>query len=317
MPVEITHQAIVPDNMARQRLDHVVSHLFPQYSRSRLQSWIKSGGVTVDGEVMRTGQRLYGGEDIAIAVVAVEVESLPQEMALDVVFEDEALLVINKPMGRVVHPGAGNMDGTLLNALLYHYPDLDGVPRAGIVHRLDKDTTGLLVVAKTLESQNQLVQQLQARTVKRLYEAVVYGVFEGPGKVNAAIGRHTSQRTKMAVRRDGKEAISRYRVLQQFGEHTRLEVSLETGRTHQIRVHMQHIRHSLIGDNTYCGGYKIPRNRQPILLDALQSFPRPALHARELSLQHPTTGKNCRWTVALPEDMEVLLAALAAADICD
>jgi len=266
---------------------------------------------------MRTGQRLYGGEDIAIAVVAVEVESLPQEMALDVVFEDEALLVINKPMGLVVHPGAGNMDGTLLNALLYHYPDLDGVPRAGIVHRLDKDTTGLLVVAKTLESQNQLVQQLQARTVKRLYEAVVYGVFEGPGKVNAAIGRHTSQRTKMAVRRDGKEAISRYRVLQQFGEHTRLEVSLETGRTHQIRVHMQHIRHSLIGDNTYGGGYKIPRNRQPILLDALQSFPRPALHARELSLQHPTTGKNCRWTVALPEDMEVLLAALAAADICD
>ena len=317
MPVEITHQAKVPDNMARQRLDHVVSHLFPQYSRSRLQSWIKSGGVTVDGEVMRTGQRLYGGEDIAIAVVAVEVESLPQEMALDVVFEDEALLVINKPMGLVVHPGAGNMDGTLLNALLYHYPDLDGVPRAGIVHRLDKDTTGLLVVAKTLESQNQLVQQLQARTVKRLYEAVVYGVFEGPGKVNAAIGRHTSQRTKMAVRRDGKEAISRYRVLQQFGEHTRLEVSLETGRTHQIRVHMQHIRHSLIGDNTYGGGYKIPRNRQPILLDALQSFPRPALHARELSLQHPTTGKNCRWTVVLPEDMEVLLAALAAADICD
>ena len=317
MPVEITHQAKVPDNMARQRLDHVVSHLFPQYSRSRLQSWIKSGGVTVDGQLKRTGQKLYGGENIAIAVVTVEVESVPQEMALDVVFEDEALLVVNKPMGLVVHPGAGNMDGTLLNALLYHYPDLDGVPRAGIVHRLDKDTTGLLVVAKTLESQNQLVQQLQARTVKRLYEAVVYGVFEGPGKVDAAIGRHVSQRTKMAVRRDGKEAISRYRVLQQFGEHTRLEVSLETGRTHQIRVHMQHIRHSLIGDNTYGGGYKIPRNRQPILLEALQSFARPALHARELSLQHPTTGVNCRWTVALPEDMEVLLAALSAADICD
>mgnify|MGYP006107012947 FL=1 len=317
MPVEITHQAKVPDNMARQRLDHVVSHLFPQYSRSRLQSWIKSGGVTVDGQLMRTGQKLYGGENIAIAVVTVEVESVPQEMALDVVFEDEALLVVNKPMGLVVHPGAGNMDGTLLNALLYHYPDLDGVPRAGIVHRLDKDTTGLLVVAKTLESQNQLVQQLQARTVKRLYEAVVYGVFEGPGKVNAAIGRHTSQRTKMAVRRDGKEAISRYRVLQQFGEHTRLEVSLETGRTHQIRVHMQHIRHSLVGDNTYGGGYKTPRNRQPILLEALQSFPRPALHARELSLQHPITGLNCRWTAALPKDMEVLLAALSAADICD
>ena len=317
MPVEITHQAKVPDNMARQRLDHVVAHLFPQYLRSRLQSWIKAGGLTIDGQVLRAGHKLYGGEDIVIAVATVEVESTPQEMDLDIVFEDEDLLVVNKPMGLVVHPGAGNMDGTLLNALLYHYPDLDGIPRAGIVHRLDKDTTGLLVVAKTLESQNQLVQQLQARTVKRLYEAVVYGVFEGPGKVNAAIGRHPTQRTKMAIRRDGKEAISRYRVLQQFGEHARLEVSLETGRTHQIRVHMQYIRHSLIGDNTYGGGYKTPRNQQPILVDALQSFPRPALHARELRLQHPISGKDYRWTAELPQDMTALIAALAAADVCE
>ena len=317
MPVEIAHYAKVPDSMARQRLDHVVAILFPQYSRSRLQAWIKSGGLTVNGVAFRTGHKLYGGEAIEIQVVATEVGSAPQEMPLDIVFEDDDLLVVNKPMGLVVHPGAGNMDGTLLNALLYHYPDLDAVPRAGIVHRLDKDTTGLMVVAKTLESQNQLVRQLQSRTVKRLYEAVVYGVFEGAGKVDVAIGSHPTQRTRMAVRKDGKEAISRYRVLQQFGEHTRLEVSLETGRTHQIRVHMQHIRHSLIGDSIYGGGYKTPRNRQPMLLEALQSFPRPALHARELSLQHPISGKPCRWFTPLPEDMEDLLATLAAADICD
>jgi 23S rRNA pseudouridine1911/1915/1917 synthase len=317
MPVEISHQAKVPDNMARQRLDHVAALLFPQYSRSRLQSWIKSGGLKVNGEALRTGSRLFGGEHIAIEVVATEVTSEPEDIALDIVYEDEALLVVNKPMGLVVHPGAGNLDGTLLNALLFYCPSLDAVPRAGIVHRLDKDTTGLLVVAKTLESQHRLVQQLQDRSVKRIYEAVVYGTFDGPGRVDAPIGRHPSQRTKMTVRKDGKEAMTRFRVLKQFGEHTRLEVSLETGRTHQIRVHMQHIHRSLIGDKTYGGGYKIPRNGHPALLEALQLFPRPALHARELSLQHPLSDEGCHWSVPIPADLEGLLASLNLADIDD
>lgn len=313
MPADIEHQAQVPDDCARLRLDHVAASLFPQYSRSRLQAWIKSGGLTVDGKTLRMGQKLMGGEQLCIRVATVEVADQAEAMALDIVHEDAALLVINKPRGLVVHPGAGNPDGTLLNALLHHCPALDGVPRAGIVHRLDKDTTGLMVVAKTLESQHQLVMQLQARTVSRIYEALVYGVFEGPGKVEAAIGRHPTQRVKMAVRRDGKDAVTRYRVLEQYSEHTRLELALETGRTHQIRVHMQHIHHSLIGDPTYGGGYKEPKSRRPQLRDALQNFPRPALHARELKLVHPESAQQCHWQVPVPQDIERLAAILAGA----
>lgn len=309
MPTYIHELTTIPADLALQRLDRAAVHLFPQYSRARLQRWIKSGELTLDGELRRPRDKVSGGEEIEIDASVQEVSFAPEEISLDIVFEDDALLVVNKPAGLVVHPGAGNPNGTLLNALLYHDPNLASVPRAGIVHRLDKDTTGLLVVAKNLVSQNALVQQLQAREVSRIYEAVVHGVVVQPGIISAPISRHAVHRTRMAVQSSGKEAITHYRALRRFAAHTHVELSLETGRTHQIRVHMQFRGYPLVGDPTYG---KRGREVDERLEAAFEKIGRQALHARKLSLTHPVYGEELSFEAALPRDMLELLDVLAA-----
>lgn len=316
MAERIQLSAAVPEDMVGARLDQVAARLFPDYSRARLQLWIKSGELTVDGQVRKPRDRMLAGEELRVAAeVEDEDRWQPEAIALDIVHEDAAILVLDKPAGLVVHPAAGHARGTLLNALLAHSPDLASVPRAGIVHRLDKDTSGLMVVAKTLAAQNHLVEQLQARTVSREYEAIVCGEMTGGGKVQADIGRHSQQRKKMAVvTHGGKEAITHYRLLQRFGHYTHLRCMLETGRTHQIRVHMAYIKHPLVGDPAYGGRPRIPPAASETLITAIRSFPRQALHARRLSLVHPATGEDCSWESPLPDDMQQLLAILQAED---
>ncbi len=304
----------VPSGLGGERCDAIASHLFPDYSRSRLQGWLKDGSLTVDGEACKPKTKLLPGQ-----LLVLEAELEPQgdwqaeDIPLNIVYEDDDILVVNKPAGMVVHPGAGNWSGTLLNALLYHYPDIDKVPRAGIVHRLDKDTTGLMVVAKTLQAQTDLVMQLQDRSVSREYAAVVVGTFTGGGTVNEPIGRHPQQRTKMGVLRastnGAKEAITHYWIEKRFSQYTLVRVKLETGRTHQIRVHMAHLGHALVGDSTY-SRFKIPKGASPELVEALRHFPRQALHARKLGLEHPETGEYLEWEVPMPSDMQALLIAL-------
>ncbi len=298
------------------RFDQIAASLFPDYSRARLQLWIKEGALTVNGECKRPREKLLPGDRLLlVAEVADEERWEAEDIALDVVFEDEALLVLNKPAWLVVHPAAGHPSGTLLNALLAHCQDLASVPRAGIVHRLDKDTSGLMVVAKTLAAQNHLVNQLQARTVSREYEAVAMGSMTGGGRVEADIGRHPRQRKKMAVvQLGGKEAITHYRLLQRFGHYSHILCQLETGRTHQIRVHMAHIKHPLVGDPLYAGRPRIPKGASERLIDALRSFPRQALHARRLSLIHPTSDEECGWEVELPADIQGLIQVLQDED---
>lgn len=294
-----------------QRLDQVAAQLFSDYSRSRLQSWIKDGSLTVDGRTQRPRDTLYGGEKLELeAELEDQGDWKAEAIDLEVVYEDDFILVINKPAGLVVHPAAGHQDGTLLNALLHHAPELSKVPRAGIVHRLDKDTTGLMVVAKTLEAQTDLVLQLQARSVTREYECVVVGVMTSGGKIDEPIARHGTNRQKMAIMAGGKQAVSHYRVLSRFRAHTHVKVKLETGRTHQIRVHMSYLRFPLIGDQTYGGRLRIPPGATPELIKMLREFPRQALHARRLELVHPNDGRTMRWEAPLPQDMVELLALL-------
>jgi len=311
MSDRISLTALVASESGGQRLDQVAAQLFPDFSRSRLQGWIKDGCLTVDGRTVRPRDRVYGGEKLELEAER-EIQGAwePEAIELDVVYEDDALIVINKPAGLVVHPAAGHQDGTLLNALLHHAPALAKVPRAGIVHRLDKDTTGLMVVAKTLEAQTDLVAQLQARTVTREYEAVVVGVMTAGGKVDQPIARHGTSRQKMAVMVGGKQAVSHYRVISRFRAHTHVRVKLETGRTHQIRVHMSYIHFPLIGDQTYGGRMRIPAGATRELIEILREFPRQALHARRLQLQHPVDGRTMTWEVPLPEDMLHLIALL-------
>ena len=304
----------VGDELAGLRLDQAAAKLWPDYSRSRLKEWILSGELTVDGATLKPKDKLEGGEQLALQVtLAADPRWQAEDIALDIVFEDEAILVINKPRGLVVHPAAGNPDGTLLNAILHHHPGAESVPRAGIVHRLDKDTTGLMVVAKSIESQTHLVQQLQAREVHREYEAVVYGAMTGGGKVDAAIGRHPIHRQKMAVlSHGGKEAVTHYRLLKRFAHHSHIACLLETGRTHQIRVHMAHLNYPLVGDPMYAGRARRPKGAGSELLDCLQAFDRQALHARRLELEHPFSGDWLEFDSELPDDMQTLLATLAA-----
>ncbi|ROQ17043.1 ribosomal large subunit pseudouridine synthase D [Marinimicrobium koreense] len=314
MADQLQQSTRVPPDMAGMRFDQVASGLFPEFSRARLQSWIKDGQLTLDGRIAKPKERLLGGETLRLeAELEAQGEWEPEAIDLNIVYEDDDLLVINKPAGLVVHPAAGNHTGTLLNALLHHCPALEGVPRAGIVHRLDKDTTGLMVVAKTLSAHTDLVEQLQERIVSREYEAVAIGTMTGGGTVDAPIGRHPRQRKLMAVlERGGKRAVTHYRLLERFAAHTHIRVKLETGRTHQIRVHMAHIRHPLVGDATYAGRFKIPKGASDELIHELKSFPRQALHAARLGLEHPGTGEYREWTAPLPDDFQSLLAALRA-----
>lgn len=285
--------------------------MFPEFSRERLKSWIQQGELTLDGQPARPKDRINGGERLALDTqLAEETRWAPQAIPLSVVFEDDDVLVIDKPAGLVVHPAAGNPDGTLLNALLYHYPALAGIPRAGIVHRLDKETTGLMMIARTLEAQTALVDQLQARTVSREYDAVVVGAMTAGGTVDAPIGRHPKDRQRQAVNASGKPAVTHYRVKERFRAHTHVRCRLETGRTHQIRVHMAHARYPLIGDPVYGGRLKLPAGAGETLKTALREFPRQALHAHKLRFDHPVTGKPVECEAPLPDDLYLLLDAL-------
>ncbi|MBI5918309.1 MAG: 23S rRNA pseudouridine(1911/1915/1917) synthase RluD [Nitrosomonadales bacterium] len=302
----------VPDAYAGLRLDQALAKLLPEYSRSRLQSWVEAEQVTLNGVPAAVRQKVWGGEQIIVLPQAHPSEQVHQaeDIALDIVYEDDSLLVINKPVGLVVHPGSGNWEGTLLNALLHHSPQLAEVPRAGIVHRLDKDTSGLLVVAKTLIAQTALVRQMQERSVKREYLALAWGEFPRGGMVDAPIGRHPSQRVKMAVVEDGKPAVTHYSVEIAYPACTLIRCRLETGRTHQIRVHMAHIGHPLVGDTIYIKGVQ----KCPVELRALlNGFSRQALHATRLALDHPETGERMEWHVSMPQDMLTLLEAIGRA----
>lgn len=319
MSVTVSRTAEVPLDCAGMRLDQVAAQLFTEYSRERLKDWIKDGQLMLDGRPGKPKDRVAGGEIMQLnAELAVETPALPQDIPLNLVFEDEHLLVIDKPAGLVVHPGAGNPDGTLMNALLHHHTDLNLLPRAGIVHRIDKDTSGLLVVAKTLEAHTDLTAQLADKSVYREYEAIVAGVMTSGATINEPIDRHPTDRTRMAVvkRRDdddtrGRDAVTHYRVISRFRGHTHVRVQLETGRTHQIRVHMAHAAHPLVGDPVYGGRMRLPKGGTPEMIKAVQHFPRQALHARRLGLVHPATGADMSWESPLPADMVELLAILA------
>jgi len=310
----VTHiheSVIIPESQAGRRLDIALAQILPEYSRSRLKSWIEQGNVLLEGKAVKPREKVSGGEQVEIEVTLepqniVSAEALP----LDIVHEDEAILVINKPAGLVVHPAAGNWSGTLQNALLHHYPDLDALPRSGIVHRLDKDTTGLMVVARTLSAHTQLVNALQTHAVEREYRAVVQGVMTAGGIVDAAIGRHLVDRKRMAVVDNGKPSVTHYRVLQRYRAHTYIRLNLETGRTHQIRVHMASLNYPLTGDQVYGGRFRIPPEASPEFMQQLKSFRRQALHAARLSLVHPASADQVSWSVALPDDFQDLLAAL-------
>lgn len=298
----------VPDTMIGLRLDQAAAELFADFSRERLKAWIKSGALTRDGAPARPKDKLFGGERLTLeATLEEDTRFAPQAMALSIVHEDDDVLVIDKPAGLVVHPAAGNPDGTLLNALLHHAPGQMQLPRAGIVHRLDKDTTGLMVVAKTLAAHASLVEQLQARTVSREYDAVVTGRMTAGGSVDGPIGRHPKDRKRQAVTPSGKPAVTHYRVVERFPAHTHVRCRLETGRTHQIRVHMAHRRFPLIGDPVYAGRLKMPAGATDALKDVLRHFPRQALHARKLAFVHPGTGEALTFRAPLPDDMLMLL----------
>jgi 23S rRNA pseudouridine1911/1915/1917 synthase len=305
--IEVT----IPAEMAGRRLDQVLAELLPDFSRARLQQWIKNGKVQVDNGSLRAKDKLHGGERVRLeAEFEQQVDWQAEPMPLDIVYEDEAILVINKPAGLVVHPGTGNRAGTLVNALLHYAPELEQVARGGIIHRLDKDTSGLLVVARTPVAQKYLVERLQARDMHREYEAITTGVLTAGGKVDAPMDRHPRQRTRMAVVPEGKDAVTHYRVIERFRAHTHVRCMLETGRTHQIRVHMAHIRYPLLGDPVYGGRLKLPPQASDEFVDLLRSFRRQALHAARLELAHPISGETMSWTAELPADMQHVLEVL-------
>ncbi|QIQ21844.1 23S rRNA pseudouridine(1911/1915/1917) synthase RluD [Zophobihabitans entericus] len=312
MSQEINLQAEIESSQLGQRLDQALAELFPDYSRSRIKDWILDNRVTVNGQIVnKAKEKVLGGEQIVIqATLDEDTRFIPQDIELNIVYEDDDILVINKPRDLVVHPGAGNPDGTILNALLHRYPEIASVPRAGIVHRLDKDTTGLMVVAKTVAAQTHLVEMLQLREITREYEAVVMGTMTAGGTVDQPIARHPTKRTHMSVYPMGKPAVTHYRVMEKFRCHTRLRLRLETGRTHQIRVHMAYITHPLVGDQLYGGRPKPPKGASDKFMDTLRNFDRQALHATMLRLFHPITGEQMEWHAPIPEDMENLIAVL-------
>jgi 23S rRNA pseudouridine1911/1915/1917 synthase len=302
----------IPEELAGQRLDQALAAVLSDYSRSRLKQWIESGEIRVDGRPWRPRDKVHGGELVELRATITEqgrVEAQP--IPLDIVHEDPHVLVVNKPAGLVVHPGAGNPDSTLQNALLALDPSLAALPRSGIVHRLDKDTSGLLLVARTLPAHTALVRMLGQREIHREYEAICRGVMTGGGTVDAPIDRHPVDRVRMAVREDGREAITHYRVIRRFRAHTHVRVELETGRTHQIRVHLAHVGYPLVGDRVYGGRLALPGGASEELRVALREFPRQALHAARLSLPHPVEDSMLEVSAPLPEDMIELLGVLA------
>jgi 23S rRNA pseudouridine1911/1915/1917 synthase len=308
-----THSLALPGDLAGLRLDQALARALPQYSRARLQSWIEAGAIEVDGRKLRAKDKVLGGEQVHIeARLEADEQVSAEDMPLEVVFKDKALFVINKPPGMVVHPGAGNARHTLQNALLALDPKLAVVPRAGLVHRLDKDTSGLLVVARTPEVHTKLVAALAEREVGRHYLAICTGVMTGGGTVDEPIGRHRSLRTKMAVRSDGRPSVTHYRLIKRFRAHTLASVELESGRTHQIRVHLAHIGYPVVGDPVYGGRRRIPAGASPELIAELNSFKRQALHAARLKLVHPISGHEVEWEAPLPADMVHLVAVLEA-----
>jgi len=307
------HALTLPSGAAGLRFDQALAQALPQYSRARLKTWIESGAVQVDGRPLRGKDRVLGGEQVRIrAELPVQDRVHAEAMPLAVVFRDRTMLVIDKPAGLVVHPGAGNARHTLQNALLALDPKLALVPRAGLVHRLDKDTSGLLLVARTPEAHSALTAAMAARQITREYLAVCTGVLTGGGTIDEPIGRHRTQRTRMAVRSDGRPAVTHYRIERRFRAHTLVRVTLETGRTHQIRVHLAHIGFPVVGDPAYGGRRRIPKGSSPALAAELRAFPRQALHAARLSLSHPLTHREHEWRSPLPADMQRLLAALEA-----
>lgn len=313
MPVmqHLQRRVRIPAELGGHRLDQAAAALFEGLSRARLQRWIEVGELLVDGARRRCRDRVLGGEWLTLdATLLAAGEWAQQQVPFRVVDEDAELLVIDKPAGVVVHPAAGNPDHTLLNGLLLRYPELRALPRGGIVHRLDKDTTGLMVVARTLRAHVCLVAQLRERSVRREYDALACGRVIAGGTVSAPVGRHPAVRTRMAVVASGREAISHYRVARRFPAHTLLRLCLETGRTHQIRVHMAHLGHPLVGDPVYGGRLRLPAASSPVARTALQEFRRQALHAARLVLRHPGDGSERSWTAPLPADFAALLAAL-------
>ena len=305
------HSTRIPDELAGQRLDQALAQMFPEYSRSRLKAWLLDGSVLVDGDVWRPRDRVGGGERVELTVKAeVAVRAAPELISFDIAFEDDALLVVNKPAGLVVHPGAGNAAGTLMNGLLYHAPLLQELPRAGIIHRLDKDTSGLLLVAKTLPAHTTLVRRLADREISRQYLAVCNGVLTGGGTIDAPIARHRVDRKRMAINDKGKPAVTHYTVIERFRAHTYIRVVLDTGRTHQIRVHFAHRRHALLGDPVYGGRLALPAGASAELVATLRAFKRQALHASRLELAHPVSDESLCFEAPPPADFDQLLLTL-------
>jgi len=311
MQESVLLKATIPENMAGKRLDQVLAEIFKDHSRTRLQTWIRNGHVRVNNKILRQRDHVVGGELVEIkASFETRDSSSPEDIPLHVLHEDSELIILNKPAGLVVHPGAGNPEHTLLNALLHFDPQLEYVPRAGIVQRLDKDTSGLMVVARTPQIHTYLVEQLQARCIKREYKTIVSGVMTAGGSIDQPIGRHPRHRKKMTVSDKGKTAITHYRIIKKFSGHTYLQIQLETGRTHQIRVHLSYLKYPILGDPVYGGRVKIPKNTSMQLISTIQSFPRQALHACKIELKHPVSGDMICLESPLPEDMQSLLEAL-------
>ena len=310
-----TLTATVTESVAGKRLDQALSLLFNDYSRARLQQWVKAGRVTVEAQQRKSKDKVYLGENIVMQVEAdIEVVWQPEDIPLNILYEDDDIIVINKPVGLVIHPAPGHASGTLCNALLHHVPNAMNLPRAGVVHRLDKDTSGIMIVAKTLSAHSSLVESLQAREISREYIALVYGETTAGGTVDAPIGRHKVDRKRMAVLGDldsaGKHAVTHYRIRQRYHSYTLLDIKLETGRTHQIRVHMAHIHSPIVGDHVYGGRIRIPKQCSENLRTAIQQFKRQALHAHQLTLQHPITKEKMSWQAPLADDIVQLLSNL-------
>lgn len=311
MQQPVHHQFIIPATYAGKRLDQALACLCPDYSRARLQTWLKQQMITVDGQHHQGKYKLHGGETVIIdAQLSVETPWHAQDLPIDIIYEDHDIFILNKQANQVVHPAAGNPDGTLVNALLHHAPTLEALPRAGLIHRLDKDTTGLLVIAKTLSAHHWLVDQLQQRLITREYLALVQGQVIAGDTIDEPIGRHPTQRTKMAVVHNGKSAVTHYRVLQRFAQHTLLRVQLETGRTHQIRVHLQYKGYPIVGDPLYGTRATLPANINDIVRNALSQFHRQALHACHLSLVHPQQQQCMSWSCPPPADLQHLIDVL-------